>query len=237
MATYDTIQIGFSSLVSQTHWEALDNQILHFGKIEKMKSVVVDRKKVAVYSFYDIRGAFSAFKHFTSVGFIESADVDVLFVEKISLREKPITNDILGPLASFMLSYSYAPTPNTQEAANIAHSTDFPLPNTLLADKNEDFVEFLKNGSLDMNQFASDTNQRLNHKTLWEHRNNHLANSDIVTKANVAKNNVIDIRRIAQGLDTRTTVMLRNIPNKVDQQMLKDYLDVTNKYTYDFLCE
>lgn len=201
-----------------------------------MKSVVVDCKKVAVYSFYDIRGAFSAFKHFTSVGFIESADINVLFVEKTSLRETPITSDILGSFASFVLNYNYAPTPNTQEATNIAYSTNFPLSNTL-ADKNEDFVEFLKNGSLDMNQFASDPNQRSNHKALWENRNNHLVNSDIVTKANVAKNNVIDIRRIAQGLDTRTTVMLRNIPNKVDQQMLKDYLDVTNKYTYDFLCE
>ncbi|ODV58244.1 uncharacterized protein ASCRUDRAFT_18522, partial [Ascoidea rubescens DSM 1968] len=30
-------------------------------------------------------------------------------------------------------------------------------------------------------------------------------------------------------------LMIKNIPNKVDQEMLKQYIDVTNKYTYDFL--
>ncbi|ODV93815.1 hypothetical protein PACTADRAFT_61332 [Pachysolen tannophilus NRRL Y-2460] len=29
--------------------------------------------------------------------------------------------------------------------------------------------------------------------------------------------------------------MIRNIPNKVDQQMLKEYIDLTNYGTYDFL--
>ncbi|KAK9463354.1 RNA recognition motif 2-domain-containing protein [Lipomyces oligophaga] len=58
---------------------------------------------------------------------------------------------------------------------------------------------------------------------------------NVYTSANVPKNNVVDLERIARGLDTRTTLMLRNIPNKVDQQMLKEYIDVTNKNTYDFL--
>lgn len=58
----------------------------------------------------------------------------------------------------------------------------------------------------------------------------------IVTRANVPKNNTVDLRKIAKGLDTRTTLMLRNIPNKVDQNMLKEYIDLTNKNTYDFLC-
>uniref|UniRef100_A0A060T968 ARAD1C41360p n=1 Tax=Blastobotrys adeninivorans TaxID=409370 RepID=A0A060T968_BLAAD len=59
----------------------------------------------------------------------------------------------------------------------------------------------------------------------------------VITRADVPKNNVIDLDRIARGLDTRTTVMLRNIPNKVDQKMLKQYVDVTNENTYDFLCK
>ncbi|KAK7205948.1 RNA recognition motif 2-domain-containing protein [Myxozyma melibiosi] len=58
---------------------------------------------------------------------------------------------------------------------------------------------------------------------------------DVYTNATVPKNNVVDLERIARGLDTRTTLMLRNIPNKVDQRMLKDYIDVTNRGTYDFL--
>lgn len=63
------------------------------------------------------------------------------------------------------------------------------------------------------------------------------ASLGVVTKAEVPKNNVVDLDRIARGLDTRTTLMLRNIPNKVDQHMLKNYIDVTNENTYDFLCE
>ncbi|KAI5820212.1 RNA recognition motif 2, partial [Pyronema omphalodes] len=36
-------------------------------------------------------------------------------------------------------------------------------------------------------------------------------------------------------LDTRTTVMLRNIPNKVDQETLKSYIDETSRGLYNFL--
>jgi hypothetical protein len=47
--------------------------------------------------------------------------------------------------------------------------------------------------------------------------------------------NAIDLDEILHGLDTRTTVMLRNIPNKVDQATLKDYLDETSAGLYNFL--
>ncbi|KAK9475014.1 RNA recognition motif 2-domain-containing protein [Dipodascopsis tothii] len=58
---------------------------------------------------------------------------------------------------------------------------------------------------------------------------------NVYTNAMVPRNNIVDLERIARGLDTRTTLMLRNIPNKVDQAMLKEYIDRTNKGTYDFL--
>lgn len=41
--------------------------------------------------------------------------------------------------------------------------------------------------------------------------------------------------RIQQGLDSRTTCMLRNIPNKYSQKMLMDFIDVTHRGTYDFI--
>ncbi|WBW73830.1 RNA-binding protein involved in meiosis Mei2 [Schizosaccharomyces osmophilus] len=47
--------------------------------------------------------------------------------------------------------------------------------------------------------------------------------------------NSVDYARVAAGLDHRTTVMIKNIPNKFTQQMLREYIDLTNQGTYDFL--
>ena len=47
--------------------------------------------------------------------------------------------------------------------------------------------------------------------------------------------NIVDVQRISQGLDVRTTIMLRNIPNKVDHAMLKDIVDETSRGKYDFM--
>jgi len=47
--------------------------------------------------------------------------------------------------------------------------------------------------------------------------------------------NVVDIERIRQGVDVRTTIMLRNIPNKIDQAMLKEIIDDTSRGKYDFM--
>ncbi|KAL8829706.1 MAG: hypothetical protein Q9191_001859 [Dirinaria sp. TL-2023a] len=47
--------------------------------------------------------------------------------------------------------------------------------------------------------------------------------------------NFVDVERIRQGLDVRTTIMLRNIPNKIDQTMLKEIVDETSHGKYDFM--
>lgn len=57
----------------------------------------------------------------------------------------------------------------------------------------------------------------------------------VVTRSASDSANSINVRQISAGLDSRTTIMLRNIPNKIDQVALKKYIDVTNKNTYDFL--
>ncbi|CAG8971934.1 hypothetical protein HYALB_00003269 [Hymenoscyphus albidus] len=49
------------------------------------------------------------------------------------------------------------------------------------------------------------------------------------------QHNHVDIARIRGGLDVRTTVMLRNIPNKVDQAMLKGIVDESSFGRYDFM--
>lgn len=50
-----------------------------------------------------------------------------------------------------------------------------------------------------------------------------------------ANDTKINLEAIESGLETRTTVMLRNIPNKLEFKDLKKVLDDTNKNTYDFL--
>ncbi|KAG4429448.1 hypothetical protein IFR05_015070 [Cadophora sp. M221] len=49
------------------------------------------------------------------------------------------------------------------------------------------------------------------------------------------QHNHVDIERIRAGIDVRTTVMLRNIPNKVDQAMLKEIVDESSFGRYDFM--
>ncbi|KFY81382.1 hypothetical protein V500_11473 [Pseudogymnoascus sp. VKM F-4518 (FW-2643)] len=53
--------------------------------------------------------------------------------------------------------------------------------------------------------------------------------------SSVGQHNVVDVDRIRQGLDVRTTIMLRNIPNKIDQRMLKGIIDETSFGFYDFM--
>ncbi|KAI1818801.1 RNA recognition motif 2-domain-containing protein [Poronia punctata] len=47
--------------------------------------------------------------------------------------------------------------------------------------------------------------------------------------------NHVDVSRIREGTDVRTTIMLRNIPNKVDQAMLKRIVDESSWGKYDFM--
>lgn len=47
--------------------------------------------------------------------------------------------------------------------------------------------------------------------------------------------NVVEVNRIREGTDVRTTIMLRNIPNKVDQAMLKGIIDESSWGKYDFM--
>ncbi|KAK7938077.1 RNA recognition motif domain-containing protein [Apiospora aurea] len=50
-----------------------------------------------------------------------------------------------------------------------------------------------------------------------------------------SQHNHVDISRIREGIDVRTTIMLRNIPNKVDQAMLKRIVDDSSWGKYDFM--
>ncbi|ORY86864.1 RNA recognition motif 2-domain-containing protein, partial [Protomyces lactucae-debilis] len=47
--------------------------------------------------------------------------------------------------------------------------------------------------------------------------------------------NKVTAERIEAGTDARTTIMIKNIPNKFTQAMLKDWIDETSADCYDFL--
>ncbi|VEU24070.1 DEKNAAC105146 [Brettanomyces naardenensis] len=53
----------------------------------------------------------------------------------------------------------------------------------------------------------------------------------------VPERNRVVIERIQTGEDLRTTMMIRNIPNKVTFDELKKVIDETSKGEYDFLCK
>lgn len=44
----------------------------------------------------------------------------------------------------------------------------------------------------------------------------------------------LDLNRIGEDKETRTTIMVRNIPNKYNQQMLLEEVNVNHEGTYDF---
>ena len=46
--------------------------------------------------------------------------------------------------------------------------------------------------------------------------------------------NIIEIDSIRKGMENRTTLMIRNIPNKYSQSLLLDSIDLKHKGRYDF---
>lgn len=229
-----------------------------FGEVEPWNNTQDTDSQTCIYSFSDVRSAVTAFQALTSTGFIDGWHLSVGFYNEHTGLEQTMSPSIMS---------SFYQTVTLQETAHMApdsystqqisprsfsfspHGGEYPaLKSTLLTDFNaENLEDNLKNGFLDMGHgystsFPDSKGHFISRDSLTgghgASRTGFMSRDlDVVTKANVSKNNVVDLRRIAKGLDTRTTLMLRNIPNKVDQQMLKEYVDVTNKSTYDFLCK
>eukprot|EP00826_Nyctotherus_ovalis_P030966 TRINITY_DN2472_c0_g1_i5.p1 TRINITY_DN2472_c0_g1~~TRINITY_DN2472_c0_g1_i5.p1 ORF type:complete len:286 (+),score=66.66 TRINITY_DN2472_c0_g1_i5:181-1038(+) len=68
-----------------------------------------------------------------------------------------------------------------------------------------------------------------------------IANASQYTGIRKRKGNVnveifkVDTQRINEGIDTRTTIMVKNIPNKYTQEMLIETIDQEFRGTYNFL--
>lgn len=102
-------------------------------------------RKAMVYSFYDIRGAFASFQHFTSVGFIEGAELTITFVDSIILQEKSITGDVLASFTAFAPSYIYPPAHNRPHRRA---SSNFPFSGIPLMSKGDTLMISLRMGPL-----------------------------------------------------------------------------------------
>ncbi|KAI2697701.1 hypothetical protein CBS147332_8684 [Penicillium roqueforti] len=59
--------------------------------------------------------------------------------------------------------------------------------------------------------------------------------SPVSDEGQTSGEHAIDLDRIKQGLDVRSTVMIRNIPNKITSDQLKTILDESSHGKYDFL--
>ncbi|KAI8717947.1 RRM domain-containing protein [Fusarium sp. LHS14.1] len=69
--------------------------------------------------------------------------------------------------------------------------------------------------------------------TRWDPRRQPRSNR---SGRNIVNNsNHVDLQEVISGRDCRTTIMLRNIPNKVDQPMLKRFVDESSFGKYDFM--
>lgn len=55
------------------------------------------------------------------------------------------------------------------------------------------------------------------------------------SKNGVPVSNQVDLFKLEQGIETRTTVMFKNLPNKLSQKMLLELLDETHHGEYDFV--
>ncbi|CAN0460693.1 unnamed protein product, partial [Hapterophycus canaliculatus] len=44
----------------------------------------------------------------------------------------------------------------------------------------------------------------------------------------------LDLKKVSKGMDKRTTIMVRNIPNKYTQTMLLQEIDASYRGAYDF---
>ena len=138
-------------------------------------------------------------------------------------------------------NYLYSNTfPNTNSYSKERITPDYSYSNNFIPFFGQSFNE--KNNSLYSTSsfFGSSTNDSLYRESF---SNNSLINinsyerkSDNYNTKNSFKNNfelVVDINRVISLEDKRTTVMIKNIPNKFNKDILLDIIDQNFKGTYD----
>ncbi|KAG0648563.1 Meiosis mei2 [Hyphodiscus hymeniophilus] len=110
------------------------------------------------------------------------------------------------------------------------YEQNFGQPNTLFHQRGGGY--FGRTSGRRHLKFTSHGPRRANgHSSSNGPGNGHYSDSDRAS----GQHNQVEIHRIKQGIDVRTTVMLRNIPNKIDQHTLKQIVDESSFGRYDFM--
>lgn len=91
------------------------------------------------------------------------------------------------------------------------------------------------NGSMMNSNMSSPQNQNQNQNSNNGHNHNHNHVSPPSSRSQGNEKFQVNLENIAKGIDKRTTLMIRNIPNKYTQDMLLEFLDQEFKGLYDFI--
>jgi hypothetical protein len=128
------------------------------------------------------------------------------------------------------------PDPSTAAVPMPLHHplNSFPFPRSIhnfMTD--EDFLQDGKIRSRSLGEGARDKSvvpsHRYRHKAkMTRHRRNSYTRDEDLTRYE------LDVNPVLSGQDTRTTLMIKNIPNKYDQEMLLEAINYNFKGTYDF---
>ena len=121
------------------------------------------------------------------------------------------------------VSVLYASTEAAVKASNFLQS--FDLAESSCYDSSSEFLRNFSNNSLNISTEESSREEK------EERRKPKKRPLDEGEKTFY----VININAIRKGSDTRTTVMIKNIPNKYTQKMLLQTIDKKFMGTYDFL--
>ncbi|KAM6486291.1 RNA recognition motif 2-domain-containing protein [Trichoderma sp. SZMC 28011] len=133
------------------------------------------------------------------------------------------------PAVPYMLDSSFLPTAQTGSGSPLTpFAPQYPIFGTLY--QTPPSPALTSHNSYSPSRTFSGAAERADAR-----RQNAMRISRSTYHSTTTHHNHVDINRIRDGIDVRTTIMLRNIPNKVDQAMLKRIIDESSWGKYDFM--
>lgn len=212
MATRNLEIIGVDT---ETSLEKLQKMLEQFGDLHVLDTQFIMQKTI-IAAFYDIRNSKSAFNFFSTFysvrylpdpPFEEFSDILILFAE-------PSCVGLFNELAN----------ENSSVLSSTLNSVTFQY--------------FDLRDIWDLQMFLYSLNKKTckSVKTIEEFSDEkENIRPSILKKPENLTRFVISLESIRLGFDSRTTLMVKNIPNKYTQAMLLDSINRNHAYTFDFM--